>query len=359
MAPTEEVLHSGPGLGHERLEYWLESAGLGDPGAPLEVARITGGSQNEILDLRKGDWRVALRKPPANPPPGRAEGILREWKVLQALAGSDVPHAYGVAVCEDPAVLGVPFYLMELVDGWSPMTRPGWWPPFDEDRAIRSRLAFQAVDGLARLSKVDWMKRGLVSFGKPDGFHERQVSRWLQFLERVQTRPLPGLDEATRWLQAHRPIDFVPGIMHGDYQFANLMFRHGDSGQLAAIIDWEMATIGDPKLDFAWFLQIFERPGEPQADSYVALEGMPPIGDLITYYAERSERQVDDIDYYLVLAAWKLGIVLEQGYTRAIQGEDSNDRLLGFGPSVLRLISRAADLAESSSYTGPPTAKGI
>ena len=313
MARTEEAVDSPPEADREHLGLWIDSIGLAEAGDRLEVSRITGGSQNEILDLRKGGLRCALRKPPANPPPGRSDGILREWRVLEALAGTDVPHAKGLAVCEDPDVLGVPFYLMELVGGWSPMSLPGWAPPFDAAPETRSRLVFEAVDGLARLSKVDWKERGLAGFGKPDGFHERQVNRWLQFLQRVRTRPLPGLDEATHWLETHRPLDFIPGIMHGDYQFANLMYRHGESGELAAIIDWEMATIGDPKLDMAWFLQIFQRQGETPADSYVDLDGMPEIDDLVGHYADRSGRQVDDIDYYLVLAAWKMGIVLEQG----------------------------------------------
>jgi len=215
----------------------------------------------------------------------------------------------------------------------------------------RRGLAFQLVDGIAKLSKVDWRARGLEGLGRPDGFHDRQVDRWIAFLERVRTRELPGLDVATEWLRVHRPIDFIPGIMHGDYQFANVMYRHGAPARLAAIIDWEMGTIGDPKLDLAWVVQQWPtETGDKPTMGYADLSGMPTRDELLEYYAKESRRQVDDIDYYVVLAKWKLGIVLEQGYARAIQGTGDNEKLLAFGPIVLDLIQGAADVAESSDY---------
>jgi aminoglycoside phosphotransferase (APT) family kinase protein len=119
----------------------------------------------------------------------------------------------------------------------------------------RRGLAFQLVEGIALLSKVDWRARGLDGFGHPDGFHERQVDRWTAFLNRIKGRELPGFEEAAAWLRAHRPLDYVPGIMHGDYQFANVMFKHGGPARLAALVDWEMGTVGDPKLDLGWVMQ--------------------------------------------------------------------------------------------------------
>jgi Phosphotransferase enzyme family len=168
----------------------------------------------------------------------------------------------------------------------------------------------------------------------------------------ISGRDIPGLEEATAWLASHRPLDFVPGIMHGDYQFANVMYWHGAPACLAAIVDWEMGTIGDPKIDLAWALQ-----GWPEDTTtgtshigYVDIAGMPGYSELLDYYARQSGRQVDDFDYYVVLARWKLAIVLEQGYQRA--GDDP--KLQGFGPLILELMSRAAELAESSDYRGSP-----
>ena len=123
---------------------------------------------------------------------------------------------------------------MGWVDGWSPMNTDGWPAPFDTDLEARKGLAYQLVEGIALLGNVDWQAKGLQDLGRPDGFHERQVDRWTAFLERIKGRELPGFDEASAWLRAHKPIDFIPGLMHGDYQFANVMFQDGAPARLAA-----------------------------------------------------------------------------------------------------------------------------
>jgi aminoglycoside phosphotransferase (APT) family kinase protein len=240
---------------------------------------------------------------------------------------------------------------MGYVEGWSPMNVDGWPAPFDTDPEARAGLAYQQVEGIALLSKVDRKAKGLADLGRPDGFHERQVDRWTAFLERIKGRDLPGCDEAARWLRRHRPIDYVPGIMHGDYQFANVMYRHGGPARLAAIVDWEMGTVGDPKLDLGWVVHPW--PEDPDVVdggfSYVDMKGMPSRSEVLAHYAEVSGRQVDDIDYYMVLAKWKLAVVLEQGFQRA--GDD--EKLLAFGPVVLDLMRGAADLSETSTYDHP------
>jgi aminoglycoside phosphotransferase (APT) family kinase protein len=136
--------------------------------------------------------------------------------------------------------------------------------------------------------------------------------------------------------------------MHGDYQFANVMYRDGAPAQLAAIVDWEMGTVGDPKLDLGWMVQSWpESSDEPTDMSYVDMRGMPTRAEVVEHYAKVSGRQVDDLDYYLVLAKWKLAIVLEQGFQRA----GDNEKLLAYGPVIVSLMRSAADLAESSDYT--------
>ena len=237
---------------------------------------------------------------------------------------------------------------MGYVDGWSPMGVDDWPAPFDTDLEARQGLAFQLVEGIALLSKVDWQAKGLADLGRPDGFHERQVDRWTAFLERIKGRELPGFDEASAWLRAHRPHDYVPGLMHGDYQFANVMFRDGAPAQLAAIVDWEMGTVGDPKLDLGWVMQSWpEDTSVDLSDSgYVDMTGMPSRDQVLGHYSEVSGRQVDDIDFYCVLAKWKLAVVLEQGFQRA--GDDP--KLQAFGPVVIQLMAEAAELAESTDY---------
>jgi aminoglycoside phosphotransferase (APT) family kinase protein len=232
----------------DRLASWLDGqAELPGKGEPLALEYISGGSQNEIYEIRRGDLHCAMRIPPPPAPATRDDGIVREWRIIEALDGTDVPHTAAVAVCTDRDVLGRTFYLMGFVDGWSPMSMGDSWPaPFATDLGARAGLAYQLAEGIALLSKVDWRAKGLGDLGRPDGFHERQVDRWTAFLERIKGRELPGFDAASAWLRAHKPIDFVPGLMHGDYQFANVMYRIGAPARLAAIVDWEMGTVGDP-----------------------------------------------------------------------------------------------------------------
>jgi aminoglycoside phosphotransferase (APT) family kinase protein len=333
----------------DRLARWMDEAGLAGKGEPAEHRFVSGGTQNEIYEIRRGGLRCAMRIPPPSAPAGRDEGILREWRIIEALTGTDVPCTEAVAMCGDTSVLGRAFYLMGFVDGWSPMDRRGWPAPFDTDPEVRQGLAYQLTEGIALLATVDWKAKGLHDLGRPDGFHERQVGRWTAFLDRIKGRELPGFDEAAAWLRDRRPRDYIPGLMHGDYQFANVMFRHGAPARLAAIVDWEMGTVGDPKLDLGWMLQSWPDEGGTAGSvfsSYADLSGMPSRSALLAHYAEVSGRQVDDIDYYLVLARWKLAIVLEQGFQRA--GDDV--KLQAFGPIVLDLMEGAAELAGTSDY---------
>jgi aminoglycoside phosphotransferase (APT) family kinase protein len=333
----------------ERLATWMDEVGLQGKGEPLEASYVSGGSQNEIYEIRRGELHGALRIPPPTAPANRDDGILREWRIIEALDGTDVPCTPAIGMCADTSVLGRTFYVMGFVDGWSPMNTGGWPPPFDTDHEARQGLAYQLVEGIALLGNVDWQARGLHDLGRPDGFHERQVDRWTAFLERIKGRELPGFDVAAAWLRAHRPIDYVPGLMHGDYQFANVMFEHGAPARLAAIVDWEMGTVGDPKLDLGWVAQGWPddtNAADVSGRGYADLYGMPSRDEVVQHYAEASGRQVDDLDYYVILARWKLGVVLEQGYQRA--GDD--EKLQMFGPIVLELMKGAAELAETTDY---------
>ena len=170
---------------------------------------------------------MVLRRPPVASSGWQKDATMREYRVLKALNGTDVPHPEAIAVCADPGVVGSPFYLMDHVDGWSPMSSGGWPEPFRSDLSLRPGLAYQLIEGIARLGNVDWRTQGLEGFGRPEGFHERQVDRWLAHLATFKFREIPGLDMAAEWLRRHWPAHWEPGIMHGDYQFANVMFHHG------------------------------------------------------------------------------------------------------------------------------------
>ena len=218
-----------------------------------------------------------------------------------------------------------------------------WPPPFDTDLDARAGLGIQLVDGIARLARVDWRARGLEGFGKPDGFLERQVDRWLAHLARNDCRYLPGTEATAAWLRDHIPSTYEPGIIHGDYQFANVMFAHGAPARLAAIVDWEMTTIGDPLLDLGWVTNGWPREGEDASQrGYVDMVGMPPRGALLDHYERVSGRSTADIDYYEILARFKLAIVLEAQYARYKSGGADNPKMEAFGPITIDLMSRAA-----------------
>jgi aminoglycoside phosphotransferase (APT) family kinase protein len=340
---------SGTGGGYDlgRLARWMDGEGLQGTGETPGMSRLGGGSQNELYIVTRSGHRSIMRIPPPGADARRHDGLRRELTLLRALKGTDVPHGELVAGCPDPAVLGGPFYLMKEIDGWSPAGSTGWPVPYDAPGELRAPLAYGLVGGAALLSRVDWQARGLQGFGRPDSFHDRQVGRWLAFLARYQFRDLPGLDEASQWLRRSRPRHWKPGIMHGDYQFANVMFTNERPAALAAIIDWEMTTIGDPLLDLGWALLAWG----PEADDmtaarYLDLGGMPSRDDLLQHYETISGRSTEDIDYYVVLARWKLGIVLEMSYARYVSGQGS-PVLASFGPLVLELIRKAAELALS------------
>lgn len=333
----------------EKLARWMDDRALPGAGSPVDMQFISGGASNEIFEIRRGDVRLALRRPPRRVPKGRNETMLREYRVLDALKDTDVPHSRVLAVCDDPSLFGACFYIMEFVDGWSCMNLDGWPAPFDADLEARKGLAWELVDAIAKLGRVDWRSRGLDGFGKPDGFHERQVDRWYAHLGAFRFRDIPGLDDAGQWLRGYKPKSYQPGIIHGDYQFANVMYAHGAPARMAAIVDWEMATVGDPLLDLAWVVMGWPNPEEDRSNStYVDYTGMPSREELLERYARTSGLPVDEIDYYVILARFKMAIVLEGGYARYVQGGADNPKMAAFGDVVLDMARKASDLARTT-----------
>jgi aminoglycoside phosphotransferase (APT) family kinase protein len=334
----------------EVLGRWLDEQGVDGEGPP-EVTFISGGAANEIFAVERGGRKMVLRRPPRVVPKGRNETMLREFRILDALNETDVPHPTAIAACEDERVLGAAFYLMDFVDGWSVMADPGHWPPpFDTDLDARRGLAYELVDGAAKMANVDWEAVGLDGLGRPEGFHERQVDRWLQQWDSYKVRELPGLDDAVEFLRGYEVRSYRPGLMHGDYQFANVMFRHGAPARLAAVVDFEMGTIGDPLLDLAWVLMPWANADEDRSSkSYIDYDGLPDREDLLEYYASHTGRPVDEIDYYLVLGNFKMAIVLEGGYARMLTGDSDNPNAKYFGDYVLQSATKAGDIARSTS----------
>jgi aminoglycoside phosphotransferase (APT) family kinase protein len=327
-----------------RLVAWCDKHLPGSDG-PLEVSRISAtGTSNEMFAIRRGGDRWALRKPPRVKNAPSAHDVQREYRLLTALEGTAVPHPRPVAACDDPAVLGGPFYVMEHVDGFSPELPLG--PPFD-DPAVRHGLGIELVDGIAALARIDWRRAGLDGFGKPDGYLERQVDRWLGQLERYRTREIPGLDEVAAWLTVERPVMGAPAILHGDYSFFNVMFARDLPARLVAIVDWETATIGDPLVDLGWVLAQWSEAGEEPIlhTNITHLPGMATRRELAARYAAQSGRPIADIRFYMVLAVFKLVCIIEGSYHRYVNGQSDNPQHALFETLVPTLALHASSIA--------------
>jgi len=309
----------------ELLAAWMDEFGLRG-GAIREAELLSGGTQNILLRFERGGRCFVLRRPPPHLRANSNETMRREARVLAAIADSDVPHPRLIAACPDPDVLGAAFYLMEPVDGFNPTS--GLPPLHASDAGIRRAMGLSLVDAIAALGAIDYRRVGLADFGKPEGYLERQVSRWRSQLEgyaALEGYPgpeIPGVDRVAEWLERHRPARFRPGILHGDYHLSNVMFRN-DGPQLAAIVDWELSTIGDPLLDLGWLLATWPGPAGPGAGSIGVQpwSGFPSAEQLVARYRERSERDLSAIEWYAVLACYKLGIILEGTHARACAGK--------------------------------------
>lgn len=330
----------------DRLAAWMDAQGL-EAGAIGDVRPLTGGTQNILLLFRRGGRRFVLRRPPARPRPGNNETMLREARVLGALAGTDVPHPALIAACADEAVLGAAFYLMEPVEGFNATTE---MPPLHAgDPAVRRAMGLALVDGAAALGAVDHLRAGLGDFGRPEAYLERQVARWRKQLDGYAAHAgwpgpegLPGVAAIAAYLDSECPASFIPGILHGDYHLGNVMFRNDGPG-LAAIIDWELATIGDPLIDLAWIIATWPGSGGPDLDvlKVAPWDGFPTADELIARYAERSGRDLSRIDWYVVLACYRLGILLEGTFARACAGAAPAETGRSLHDTAIRLMQRA------------------
>lgn len=319
---------------------WLRREGI--PGEKVgEIGELAGGTQNLLLTFSYGDQQHVLRSGQRHGTPNKL--LEREIRVLRALAGTDVPHAPIEVWSLDNEPIGRPFYIMKAIDGGNVLDEESALP----DLAL-TRAPVTAVEGLAELALLDYKRLGLEGFGRPDGFLERQVSRWKSELEKYRQyegydRPrLPGITDVESYLESRSVTSQCIGLIHGDYHMGNVLI--GTDGSLAAIIDWEMATIGDPILDLARFMAVWPD-GGPLIDpttAYFTNPRLPSHTELIEIYARRTGLDLSAIEYYEVLACYRLAVVLEASYAKALAGlADMNigQRLHAIG---VNLIERAA-----------------
>ncbi|HWE07741.1 MAG TPA: phosphotransferase family protein [Solirubrobacteraceae bacterium] len=323
------------------LREFLAAAELDAP-ATLAAVPIGDGHSNVTFEL---STHVVLRRPPRGPLPPSAHDVLREARLLAALEPTSVRTPRVLAVCDDPAVIGAPFCIMERVRGQViTETVP---PPLDSEEQ-RGRIAEELVDALVELHAVDWTTLGLEGFGKPTGYLERQIRRFGGLWEHNRTRDIEEMEQVGEWLAANIPPSPPSTVVHGDYRLGNTMFAERAPARLEAILDWEMATIGDPLADVGYMMihwvQADDPPSRFTLHGVTARPGFPSRRELVRRYEELSGRSVQSFDWYVTLALWKAAVFMEGNYKRAVSGSTDDPWLKTFGEGVVELARRALDV---------------
>jgi aminoglycoside phosphotransferase (APT) family kinase protein len=359
MAADDIVATHAEGAANDRepllvlqpLRRFLDDHGLG--AGDIDVRPLGEGHSNVTYLLRRdrGDTQLVLRRPPRGPLPPSAHDVLREARLLRALRGTAARVPRVLAVCDDDAVIGAPFHITELVRGQVITTTI---PDELDSPAQRRRMSEELVDALVEVHGVDWAAAGLAGFSRdPRAYLVRQLRRFSGLWEVVRTRELPAVEEVGRWLGEHLPASGQPTVVHGDYRLGNVLMSPGMPAHLAAILDWEMAAIGDPLADLGYLCMAWvdrdddEPPGLFAAWDVTRREGFLSREELVARYEQRSGRSMTDLRWYRVLALWKATVFMEGNYRRALAGSTDDPYLKGFANGVVELAERARELSQA------------
>jgi aminoglycoside phosphotransferase (APT) family kinase protein len=328
-----------------RLAKWMAEVGLTELGELRGVQLIAGGRSNLTYRLDLDAGSVVLRRPPLGHVLPTAHDMSREYRVLSALAGTAVPVPATLASCQDPDIIGAPFYLMRFVDGLVIRAAQGG-PALSPEQA--SDLSNLMAETLASIHGVDLEVAGLADFGRPAGYLGRQLSRWQRQRELSNTRELPGYAELVQRLAAGLPDDDSADgtLVHGDFRLDNCLVQLSAPPRVAAVVDWEMSTLGDPLADLGLTLMYWrDAPlGPPWVSVGATVTGLPGFWSREQFaarYAELTGRDVSGIGYYIAFGYFKLAIVLEGIHARFLQHQTVGEGFEGPGQAVPALIERA------------------
>jgi aminoglycoside phosphotransferase (APT) family kinase protein len=318
MVDVEELVPTGP------LGAFLDEHVEAGEGAPVTVTKIGEGRSNLTFRVERGGHAWVLRRPPMGDIPETAHDMMREHRVLSALADTTVRAPTPLVACPDDSVIGVPFYLMAEVEGV--VMRHGVPDAYTED--TRAAIGHEMIDALAELHSVDPGAVGLGDLGKPEGYTARQVARWTKQWGFMATGELPDVEAVRAWLTEHVPADSPTAIVHGDYKLDNVMFSPQPPARLHAILDWEMATLGDPLADVGYLMVFWPEPGEPNIAGLpqpTKEPGFPTRSELIERYTKATGYSMTDLTFYRTLALWKLTILTEGLYKRYLAGKADSE----------------------------------
>jgi aminoglycoside phosphotransferase (APT) family kinase protein len=329
----------------EPLREFLATRDLDGP-PDLTAAPIGDGHSNVTYALSTG---VVLRRPPRGPLPPSAHDVLREARLLGALEPTNVRTPRVLAVCADTEVIGAPFYIMEMVEG---NVVTDTLPAGLDNEEQRARIADELVESLVEMHAADWTTLGLEGFGKPTGYLERQLRRFNGLWELNKTREIPEFEQVAGWLAENLPESPASTIVHGDYRLGNVMLAPNAPARLVAILDWEMATIGDPLADLGYMMLHWRQADDPPGGKFnlqtVTTEpGFPTRQELVARYEERAGRSMQSLDWYVTLALWKAVAFMEGNYKRAVSGASDDPYLKAFGDGVVELAQRALDVTQN------------
>ncbi len=333
------------GIDRAGVEGWFR-ANVPEAEPPLSFERISGGRSNLTFGVTDSAGRAwALRRPPLGKRLGSAHDMGREHRVIAALQDTPVPVPPVVGLCEDESVNGAPFYVMGFVEG--PILRSAEEAKAFEE-AERRAIGERVVDTLVAIHEVDPDEVGLGELGKKEAYVERQLHRWQGQWEKSKTRELPAVDEVHERLEARIPDQGPATIVHGDYRLDNMILSPG--GEVAAVVDWELCTLGDPLADVGMLLVYWSEAGDdfmPLFAPATIADGFPKREDVKRRYAERSGRDLGQIDFFVALGYWKLAIILEGVYARyAAGGYGKTDE--GF-EEFAKIVERLADAAKDAT----------
>ncbi|MQY13234.1 hypothetical protein SRB5_33770 [Streptomyces sp. RB5] len=326
-----------PGLAPQALRRHLDAARPGLARGPLSATLIEGGRSNLTYVVTDGTTRWVVRRPPLGHVLATAHDMVREFRVISALHETSVPVPEALLLCEDPEVLGAPFYVMEHVTGTCFRTAG----QLGEIGPERTRDVVDGlVDTLVELHAVDPASVGLADFGRPEGYLERQLRRWSKQLAASRSRDLPGFDELLDRLAKGLPASPAPTVVHGDYKLDNVLI--GADDRIAAVLDWEMSTLGDPLSDLGLLAMYSAREAGPGAaiSNTGQAPGHPAVADMIERYAARSGRDVSSIAWYCAFAYFKLAVIAEGIHYRFTLGQTVGAGFAGIGAMVPLLIER-------------------
>ena len=333
-----------------RLEDYLRSHLTGAQG-PLTVRQFAGGHSNLTYLLQLGDAEFVLRRAPFGNTVKSAHDMAREYRVLSKLWPVYPPAPRPFLFCEDPVVMDAPFYVVERRRGV--ILRKQIPPGLTIDPPTARRLSTSLIDALADLHALDYNAAGLGDLGKPEGYVARQVSGWVERYAKSQTGDLPAMDRTARWLVGHLPSDSAPALIHNDFKYDNLVLDPDDLTRIAAVLDWEMATVGDPLMDLGTTLGYWVEAGDPPALRLAAtgptdLPGSLTRRELVDHYAERTGRDVAGIHFYYVFGLYKIAVIVQQIYARYVRGHIRDPRFARLDG----LVNVLAEQADRSVGTG-------